>query len=71
MSVINEKSLDLLCDIKELNTIVKIRNYINNKRDKIEIKGNEYNYCEQNAKLIVYNDLLEFLNNEIKTLRDK
>lgn len=65
-----EKSIDILLKTRELNTLLSINKHIDQQTSYLEYKGlNEFQYCENNAKLNTYLELKEFINEKIKMLK--
>ena len=65
-----QKSIDTLLNTRELNTLMDIKLYINNKKSLLEYKEiDEYEYCENNSKLDVYTELEFFIDSKIGQLK--
>lgn len=64
-----EKSLDLLCNIRELSTIMDIKNHITREKDKIDYKNiDEFQYCALKSRFETLEELESILNEKVKTL---
>lgn len=67
-----EKTIDLLCNVRELATLVDIRNYITTEKDKISYNGvTEYDYCKIEGRLATLTELESLINEKIKLLTNK
>ena len=65
-----QKSIDTLLNTRELNTLMDIKLYINNKKSLLEYKEiDEYQYTENTAKLDVYTELEFFIDSKIEQLK--
>ena len=64
-----QKSVDILMKMRELNTFLTIKSYINEKKSLLKLNNlDEFEYCENNARINVYTELEEFINEKIKKL---
>jgi hypothetical protein len=64
-----EKSLDLLCNIRQLSTLVDIRIYVNAEKQKLDYRGTtEYEYCAINSRFETLQEIEDLLNNKIEVL---
>lgn len=73
-----QSSLDILLNTRELNTLMDIKLYINNKKSFLEYKEiesdskepiDEITYLENTAKLDVYTELEFFIDSKIEQLK--
>jgi len=63
------KSLDLLCNIREMSTLVDIRNYVTREKMKLNYNGvNEYDYCAIKSRSETLQEIEDLLNEKIKAL---
>lgn len=67
-----EKSLDILCNIRELSTLVDIRNCITEKKSKLNYGGaNEYDYFAIKSRFETLEELENLINDKIKEIKNK
>ena len=66
-----QKSVDILMKMRELNTFLTIKSYINEKKSLLKLNNlDEFQYCDYNARINVYTELEEFINEKIKILKE-
>ena len=64
------KSLDLLCNIREMSTLVDIRNYVTGEKSKLNYNGTtEYEYCAIKSRFETLKEIEDLLNNKILKLK--
>lgn len=65
-----EKSIDLLCSVRELSTLVDIRNYVTGEKSKLNYNGTtEYEYCAIKSRFETLKEIEDLLNNKILKLK--
>lgn len=65
-----EKSLDILCNMRELSTLMDIRNYVTGEKIKLDYTGvNEYEYCAIKSRFETLTEIEDLLNNKILKLK--
>lgn len=63
------KSLDLLCNIREMSTLVNIRNHVTGEKSKLNYNGTtEYEYCAIKSRFETLQEIEDLLNEKIKVL---
>jgi hypothetical protein len=64
--------IDILLNMRELSTLIDIKNYITIKKDELDYKGiDEYSFCKYEGKLDVLLELENLLLNKIITVKEK
>jgi len=64
------KSLDLLCNIREMSTLVNIRNHVTGEKSKLNYNGTtEYEYCAIKSRFETLTEIEDLLNNKILKLK--
>lgn len=65
-----EKKLDLLCNIRELSTLMDIRNYVTREKTKLNYNGvNEYDYCAIKSRFETLTEIEDLLNSKIQIIK--
>jgi len=66
-----DQSIDLLCKMREMSTLVDILNNLSNQLDSLNAIGvDEYEYCKIEGKKEAITEMHELINNKIKNLRN-
>ena len=67
-----EKSWELLCKMRQVATLVDVRNFVATKRGEMEYSNiSEYDYCKLQGKLEILNELESLINEKIIKINSK
>lgn len=67
-----DKSIDLLLKVRETSTLMEISNLCKEKQIEMDYKGaSEFDYCELKGRADAFQEIIEYCNNKIKTIKNQ